>query len=520
METPSLPRTWTTPVHYIVAAANIAVAITATVVLVGGWLMDITVLKQLRPSWPAMVPSTSICLLSLSAYMLAELQLSSSGRRSRDWFIAVPIAVALLALADLIVILTGVASGLDGYFFSTFQAFKLHSMSPATALHILGCSIALILAKLSLERFAIVILTITIFGVLQSLTVLLGYLLNFDILHISPLFSAKALHTSLSLFLLSISILLLYPSLGVAAVLAGRDRGSTAARPLLMTIVVVPVLMLIVLTFLGDGPNTRFVLSLSALFAIALQTAVALRNSVATTGAENALKVALVELGAVVQDRELLLAEVNHRSKNLLSVIQSVAAMSATEPESKTFAALLTDRLRGLATSQDLMIRNNWRYVALSELVASHLNFLGPSIVKRIDVGGPVVVLSTSAAQQIGQALQELATNALKYGALSTPEGSVQLNWRLVETGDNCEKTFQMEWLESGGPRLQSPVQKGYGLQVLEKITAYSMSGNVTLELDPEGLRWKLEAPQSEVLLTGNGDSEEQMTQPAERGAA
>ncbi len=520
METPPLSRQWIAPVRYAIAAANVAVAITATVVLVGGWLMDITILTQLEASLPAMVPSTAFCLLVLSCYMLIELRVSSMRRRHGPLRLALPSLVLLITAVNVALLLSGIANGLDAYLFPENLRFSIHAMSPATSLHLAGCSLALMLAGLAPNRFALVIMPITFFGVFLSLTVILGYFLNAGLLLGSPLFATEALHTAICLFFLSVSILQLYPELGALSVLVGTDRSSEHTRLLLLIIVAVPVLILIILTFAENGPNTRFVLSLFALFAIALQTSIAIRNSAATSHAENDLKAALVELGAVVQDRERLLAEVNHRSKNLLSVIQSVAAMSANGPETKSFAGLLTDRLRGLATSQDLMIRNNWRFVALSELVASHLDFLGPSILRRVDVSGPVVILSTSAAQQIGQALQELATNALKYGALSTPNGTVKLIWRLVERGDSCEKTFRIEWLENGGPRIQTPVQQGYGLQVLEKITAYSMCGDVALKFDPEGLSWVLEAPQSEVTAVGNAEGETQIAHPDTRGAA
>ncbi|MBI1182138.1 MAG: PAS domain-containing protein [Alphaproteobacteria bacterium] len=191
---------------------------------------------------------------------------------------------------------------------------------------------------------------------------------------------------------------------------------------------------------------------------------------------------------------QMLMREVNHRAKNLLAVVQAIARQTAKASSPGEFARILGQRLQGLAAAQDLIIRGDWRAVAMSELAKSQISHLGERSHARVRMEGERVLLTTEAAQGIGLALHELATNAVKYGALSNETGQVTLRWALE--GDR----FVISWDEQGGPAVKPPVRRGFGTTVVERMAASAVRGEVELEFPPEGLRWHLSAPAAEVI--------------------
>src|SRR5208337_1661953 len=137
----------------------------------------------------------------------------------------------------------------------------------------------------------------------------------------------------------------------------------------------------------------------------------------------------------------LLLHEVNHRAKNMLALVQAVARQTvATRPDD--FIARFGERIQALAAAQDLLVRSEWKGVDLGELVHSQLAHFKDLAGTRIALTGPPLLISASAAQTIGMALHELATNAGKYGALTTRDGRVEVEWSLDRAGAGGEETF------------------------------------------------------------------------------
>lgn len=195
---------------------------------------------------------------------------------------------------------------------------------------------------------------------------------------------------------------------------------------------------------------------------------------------------------------QLLMQEVNHRSKNLLAVVQSIARQTARDANPSTFTASFIKRLQGLSRSQDLIIDGDWTAVGLEDLARSQLRFLDGMLDQRVEIAGPAVRLSPAAAQGIGMALHELATNALKYGALSNQIGKVALSWRHVEV--HGEARLEISWLERDGPTVEIPQREGFGHTVIEQMAAYSVGGDVDLSFDPSGLSWTLTAPTADIV--------------------
>jgi PAS domain S-box-containing protein len=191
---------------------------------------------------------------------------------------------------------------------------------------------------------------------------------------------------------------------------------------------------------------------------------------------------------------KFLMAELSHRTKNLISVVQAVVtqafARAATMEEARD---AILDRLAGIAASQDALVAQQNRKADLRDLVALQLAVFLPPDDPRIEIEGPDIALGAAAARAIGMALHELATNACKYGALSTMSGHVEIRW-CVESG-----VFRMSWLERGGPEVRPPKRRGFGRIVVEQMVATTTGGDVKLSFDPDGIAWVFEAPTTTV---------------------
>jgi two-component sensor histidine kinase len=194
------------------------------------------------------------------------------------------------------------------------------------------------------------------------------------------------------------------------------------------------------------------------------------------------------------EEREhLLMREVNHRAKNMLSVVDAIAHQTATRnPED--FIDRFSERVQALSANQDLLIRNAWHGVETEDLVRAQLTLFADLIGSRIVVHGPKLRLKAAGAQAIGLALHELATNAGKYGALSTDTGRVHICWGTE--GD----TFTMSWAERDGPPVSAPKRRGFGTIVMEAMTERSVDGKVDIDYAPSGLTWRLNCPAPNAL--------------------
>jgi two-component sensor histidine kinase len=196
-----------------------------------------------------------------------------------------------------------------------------------------------------------------------------------------------------------------------------------------------------------------------------------------------------------------LMAEVNHRSRNLLAVAQAIGRSGVANAKTvREFQERYSERLLGLAASQDLLTDRNWRGVPLDSLVeAQTARCRG----KRFVSGGPELLLTPNATQTIGLALRELCDNALKHGAFSTADGEVSLLWRIDES--EAEPRLEMLWRERGGPPVNAAAKSGFGKVVIERLTAAGLNASSTLSLEPEGVIWRLIAPLEDIIKTGPG---------------
>ena len=192
---------------------------------------------------------------------------------------------------------------------------------------------------------------------------------------------------------------------------------------------------------------------------------------------------------------ELLLMEVNHRSKNLLSVVQSMARRTASTSED--FIPRLEQRIAALAANQDVLVQRNWSSIPLRELIEAQLMFLEQAEAQT-QLIGPDVVIQSNTAEALSMALHELATNADKYGAFSVPGGLVKITWDVGGTGTDAE--FVLRWTESGGPSVPQNGQPGFGTRIIRDVPSGRLRGEVETEYAPQGFRFTLRCPAANVL--------------------
>jgi PAS domain S-box-containing protein len=193
-----------------------------------------------------------------------------------------------------------------------------------------------------------------------------------------------------------------------------------------------------------------------------------------------------------------LMTEVNHRSRNLLAVALAIARRTVTTSRTvREFEKKFFDRLLGLIAHQDLLIAQNWQGVPIKSLVLAQVALPEEAREGRLELDGPEILLSPTAAQTLGLALRELYNNALAYGALSSERGNVSVRWRIEESG--AEPVLEMLWREQGGPAVDPQAARGFGSILIEHMVVQGLNASATLTFDVEGVRWRFVAPLRDV---------------------
>lgn len=185
--------------------------------------------------------------------------------------------------------------------------------------------------------------------------------------------------------------------------------------------------------------------------------------------------------------QKVLIAELQHRVKNILAIVHAIARQtfgSSATPAAEAFSA----RLFSLAKAHDLVTRENWQGAELAAVVAE---VLAPYEPDRFEIGGPALLLSPRSVLAISLALHELATNAAKYGALSSPPGQVKITWWITPgEAPGCV----LRWEEAGGPPVSPPTRRGFGSRLLESVLAGELMGETRLLYRPEGVVCEVQA--------------------------
>lgn len=194
------------------------------------------------------------------------------------------------------------------------------------------------------------------------------------------------------------------------------------------------------------------------------------------------------------EHRALLADELNHRVKNSMATMQSIAHQTLSNAGSLADARTALDaRLQSLSAAHDVLTRESWEGATLAEIAEGALQPFRQRNGRRFKVGGPLVRLSPRHALAFVMAFHELATNAVKYGALSNEAGRVILNWDIVD-GSKPERLW-VRWEEIGGPPVTSPERRGFGSRMIERALASELGGTAEIDYRPRGLVCTVEAP-------------------------
>jgi two-component sensor histidine kinase/CHASE1-domain containing sensor protein len=189
--------------------------------------------------------------------------------------------------------------------------------------------------------------------------------------------------------------------------------------------------------------------------------------------------------------RNSLTRELNHRVKNTLANVLSIAALTRRRSANiDEFTESLTARIRALSATHDLLSQSDWGNAPLGEIIRSELAPYMDGSDSHVRMGGPEIKLAPNDAMSLGLAIHELATNAAKYGALSTTSGRVHVTWTL-ESAERAE----IHWREEGGPQVHEPRKRGFGRDLIEKIVAHELRSQVDLQFLPGGVECRLKVP-------------------------
>jgi PAS domain S-box-containing protein len=193
------------------------------------------------------------------------------------------------------------------------------------------------------------------------------------------------------------------------------------------------------------------------------------------------------------QRQDMLAAELDHRVKNVLSRV-AVAAMYTRQGSRSMdeFVRALDGRIQSMAAAHSLLSESRWHGVGLTDLVRHQLAPYANDA--NAAVSGPDVMLSAAETQALAMVIHELITNAAKYGALSTPSGSVSLDWDQMPGADGTPRLL-MTWRETGGPPIHAPSRSGYGTSLIRDLIPHELGGKVELELAPTGVTCRIEIP-------------------------
>lgn len=201
----------------------------------------------------------------------------------------------------------------------------------------------------------------------------------------------------------------------------------------------------------------------------------------------------------MADQNELLVRELEHRFKNILTIVRSIVSQSLRAASSIEEARDVIDmRLASLGGAVEQFLSSDWQAAplpALADQALAHLSFY----TERLSFVGETVRIGPRAAMTLTLAFHELATNAIKYGALSNETGTVEICWRVRVSGNNAELLLQ--WIERGGPPIATPERQGFGTRLICTAVGRSLQGIAKLDFPATGAVWTLVAPLASVRL-------------------
>jgi two-component sensor histidine kinase/CheY-like chemotaxis protein len=206
------------------------------------------------------------------------------------------------------------------------------------------------------------------------------------------------------------------------------------------------------------------------------------------------------EVAAYIEERQraterqsLLIRELHHRVKNTLATVQGLLGATARSTRTvEEFYHSFASRIVSLANTHNLLTEDYWQTASLHEILRAELSPYDNDE-RQLVLDGPMVELSADLAVPTGMAIHELTTNAAKYGALSRPQGSVEVIWDVATLDER--RMLRLNWTERGGPPVAKPDRKGFGSTLLERVLTTQCNAEIRFDFEPEGLRFRMDVP-------------------------
>jgi two-component system CheB/CheR fusion protein len=212
------------------------------------------------------------------------------------------------------------------------------------------------------------------------------------------------------------------------------------------------------------------------------------------SGATKGVVLAFIDITNITQaeaNLRVLVAELQHRTRNLLAVVQSISARTLGKDE---HIATFMSRLQALARVQGLIGRGEGNAINIGHLVRLELKALGAQEGDKVSIAGPDIPLEIDTLQSMALVLHELGTNALKYGALGRPSASLAVSWKVNQDADG-KPMLVLDWNEAGVPIPNVPEKRGFGLDLIERALAYTLGGQSKVSFGANGMSCHFQLP-------------------------
>ena len=233
---------------------------------------------------------------------------------------------------------------------------------------------------------------------------------------------------------------------------------------------------------------------------LASSLANSVRSALRARARQLEVKSFIEEKQQVADRQKLLIRELHHRVKNTLANVRAMMGATAKSSGSvEDFTRDFSARIVSLADTHSMLTDDYWQMAFLHRLLESELRHYDTSDKSRVLLEGPDVALVADIAIPVGMAFHELASNSSKYGALSRPQGRLEVRWSVGTSGD--AQLVHLNWLERGGPAVEQPKRRGFGTTLLEKVVAVQCDAKVELNYHPEGLRFAMALPVRDTRL-------------------